>query len=66
MPVMEPAFAENNILVDVNQTNTRLDKVEFQLVKLNKHFASEGKVIETATARIEKRGNKTRIVRKNV
>ena len=64
MPVMQTASYDNNIIVDVNQTNERLDKVEYQLVKLNRHFAGQDKVIETATARIEKRGNRTRIVRK--
>jgi len=66
MPVMQPAIAENNILVDVNQTNERLDKVEYQLIKLNKHFGKTKEVSETRDIRIERTGNKTRIIRKNV
>ncbi len=54
----------NNILVDVNQTNSRLDKVEYQLIKLNRHFGNRKEVHETSDVRIEKIGNKTRIIRK--
>lgn len=54
----------NNIIVDINQTNSRLDKVEYQLIKLNSHFMGQDKITETATMRIERRGNKTRIIRK--
>ena len=64
IPVAQMADVHNNILVDVNQTNERLDRVQNELKKLNQHFGSDVQVRETATARIEKRGNKTRIIRK--
>ena len=66
IPVAQMSDVHNNILVDVNQTNERLDRVQNELKKLNQHFGSDVQVRETATARIEKRGNKTRIIRKNV
>jgi hypothetical protein len=63
--VVERMDAPNNYInVDVNQTNSRLDKVENQLIKLNRHFAGQKEVHETADMRIEKIGNKTRIIRK--
>lgn len=54
----------SNVVVDVNQTNERLDRVQGELIKLNRHFGVSAEVIETPTARIIKRGNKTRIIRK--
>lgn len=54
----------NNVTVDVNQTNERLDKVEYQLIRLNRHFADRPDVRDLKDVRIEKRGNKTRIIRK--
>jgi hypothetical protein len=63
--VVERQDAPNNYInVDVNQTNSRLDKVEYQLIKLNRHFGGKREVHETADVRIEKIGNKTRIIRK--
>jgi hypothetical protein len=63
--IIERQDAPNNYInVDVNQTNSRLDKVENQLIKLNHHFAGQKEVHETADMRIEKIGNKTRIIRK--
>jgi hypothetical protein len=63
--VIERTDAPNNYInVDVNQTNSRLDKVENQLIKLNRHFAGQKEVHETTDMRIEKIGNKTRIIRK--
>ena len=63
--VVERMDTPNNYInVDVNQTNSRLDKVENQLIKLNRHFAGQKEVHETADMRIEKIGNKTRIIRK--
>jgi hypothetical protein len=64
IPVAQMADVHNNINVDVNQTNERLDRVQGELVKLNRHFGVSAEVIETPTARIIKRGNKTRIIRK--
>ena len=64
IPVAQMADVHNNIMVDVNQTNERLDRVQGELVKLNRHFGVSAEVIETPTARIIKRGNKTRIIRK--
>ena len=64
IPVAQMSEVHNNILVDVSQTNERLDRVQNELKKLNQHFGSDVQVRETATARIEKRGNKTRIIRK--
>ena len=58
------ADVHNNILVDVSQTNERLDRVQNELKRLNKHFDNDFQVRETSTARIEKRGNRTRIIRK--
>lgn len=55
---------DNNIVVDIDQTNERLDKVEYQLVKLNRHFAGQKDVKDYGRYRIEKVGNKTRIIRK--
>ena len=57
---------DNNIIVDVNQTNERLDRVQGELIKLNKHFGKDIQVIDLPQSRIERKGNKTRIVRKNV
>jgi len=63
--VMERADAPNNYInVDVNQTNSRLDKVEYQLIKLNRHFGSKKEIHDLGSVRIEKIGNKTRIIRK--
>lgn len=56
--------AVNNIVVDVNQTNSRLDKVEYQLIKLNRLMSEKVDVQEFSDRRVEKRGNKTRIIRK--
>lgn len=64
IPVQQMADVNNNILVDVSQTNERLDRVQGELVKLNRHFGTNTEVIETSTARIIKKGNKTRIIRK--
>lgn len=64
IPVAQMSDVHNNILVDVNQTNERLDRVQGELIKLNRHFGVQTEVIETPTARIIKRGNKTRIIRK--
>ncbi len=64
IPVAQMADVHNNILVDVSQTNERLDRVQGELIKLNRHFGVSAEVIETPTARIIKRGNKTRIIRK--
>jgi len=58
------AVSDNNIYVDVNQTNERLDKVEFQLIKLNRHFAGKKEIHDLGSMRVEKIGNKTRIIRK--
>jgi len=54
----------NNILIDVSQTNERLDRVQNELKRLNKHFDNDLQVRETSTARIERKGNRTRIIRK--
>lgn len=64
IPVQQMADVHNNILVDVSQTNERLDRVQNELKRLNKHFDNDFQVRETSTARIEKRGNRTRIIRK--
>lgn len=64
IPVAQMADVHNNILVDVSQTNERLDRVQSELIKLNRHFGVSAEVFETPTARIIKRGNKTRIIRK--
>ena len=64
IPVQQMADVHNNILVDVSQTNERLDRLQGELIKLNRHFGVSAEVIETPTARIIKRGNKTRIIRK--
>jgi archaellum component FlaC len=62
---IERADAPNNYInVDVNQTNERLDKVEYQLIKLNRHFGGKKEVHDLGDVRIEKIGNKTRIIRK--
>lgn len=55
----------NNILVDVNQTNERLDKVEGHLRRLNNYFMTTPSIQESGTIRIEKTGHKTRIIRKS-
>ena len=63
--VIERMDTPNNYInVDVNQTNRRLDKVEYQFIKLNRHFGGQTEVHETSDMRIEKIGNKTRIIRK--
>jgi hypothetical protein len=62
--VIDRSDSINNITVDVNQTNDRLDKVEYQLIKLNTHFGTQRNVQDLPTMRIEKIGNKTRIIRK--
>lgn len=54
----------NNVVVDVNQTNDRLDKVEYQLIRLNRHFSNRAEIQDAGNVRIEKRGNRTRIIRK--
>lgn len=64
IPVAQMADVHNNILIDVSQTNERLDRVQGELIKLNRHFGVSAEVFETPTARIIKRGNKTRIIRK--
>lgn len=64
IPVQQMADVHNNILVDVSQTNERLDRVQNELKRLNKHFDNDLQVRETSTARIEKKGNRTRIIRK--
>ena len=64
IPVAQMSDVHNNILVDVSQTNERLDRVQNELKRLNKHFDNDFQVRETSTARIEKRGNRTRIIRK--
>ena len=64
IPVAQMSDVHNNILVDVSQTNERLDRVQNELKKLNNHFGTQSEVIETSTVRIIKRGNKTRIIRK--
>ena len=46
--VVERMDTPNNYInVDVNQTNSNLDKVENQLIKLNRHFAGQKEVHET-------------------
>ncbi len=65
LPVMTPSeMGDNNITVDVSQTNERLDRVHYQLLQLNKKFSPRKEVTDTPTMRIEKIGNKTRIIRK--
>ena len=54
----------NNAVVDVYQINERLDKVEYQLIRLNRHFADRSDVRDMGDVRIEKKGNRTRIIRK--
>ena len=51
-------------IIDMNQANDRLDRVEGQLIKLNRHFASQAEVVDTGSMRIIKKGYKTRIIRK--
>ena len=58
------ADVNNNILIDVSQTNERLDRVQNELIKLNQHFGNDIQIRETPTVRIEKKGNRTRIIRK--
>ena len=63
VPVVE--VGAGNVIVDVNQTNERLDRLEYQLVKLNSNFGVKKEVQDHGSYRIEKTGNKTRIIRKN-
>lgn len=62
--VIDRSDMVNNVVVDVNQTNERLDKVEYQLIRLNRHFADRSDVRDMGDVRIEKKGNRTRIIRK--
>lgn len=64
IPVAQMADVNNNILIDVSQTNERLDRVQNELIKLNQHFGNDIQIRETPTVRIEKKGNRTRIIRK--
>ena len=64
IPVAQMADVNNNILIDVSQTNERLDRVQNELIKLNQHFGNNIQIRETPTVRIEKKGNRTRIIRK--
>lgn len=64
IPVQQMSEVNNNILIDVSQTNERLDRVQNELKRLNKHFDNDLQVRETSTARIERKGNRTRIIRK--
>lgn len=56
---------EGSIVLDVEETNARLGKLEYQLVKLNRNFGGKKEVHEYGNMRVEKSGNKTRIIRKN-
>ncbi len=53
-----------DVLLNVDETNARLNKVEYQLIKLNEYFSSQSQVKEYADRTVVKKGNKTRIIRK--
>ncbi len=62
--VVDRSDSVNNINIDVNGLSERLDKVEYQLIRQNEFIMSRSNVQDYPTMRIEKRGNKTRIIRK--
>jgi len=62
--VVDRSDAVNNINIDVNGLSERLDKVEYQLIRQNEFIMSRPNVQDYPNMRIEKRGNKTRIIRK--
>jgi hypothetical protein len=59
-------IVERSDVLDMTSANSRLDKVEYQLIKLNRHFESKTDVTDNGNVRIERRGYSTRIIRKNV
>jgi len=61
---IDAVTGDPNIIIDVNQTNERLDRVHGELVRLNSKFGTKRERIDLGDRIIEKIGNKTRIIRK--
>jgi hypothetical protein len=61
---IEAVTGDPNIIIDVNQTNERLDRVHGELVRLNSKFGNKRELVDLGDRIIEKIGNKTRIIRK--
>jgi hypothetical protein len=62
---LDSVTADSNIIIDVNQTNERLDKVHGELVRLNSKFGNKKERTDLGDRIIEKLGpHKTRITRK--
>jgi hypothetical protein len=61
---IEAVTGDPNIIIDVNQTNERLDRVHGELVRLNSKFGNKRERVDLGDRIIEKIGNKTRIIRK--
>jgi len=61
---IDAVTGDPNIIIDVNQTNERLDRVHGELVRLNSKFGQKRERTDLGDRIIEKIGNKTRIIRK--
>ena len=62
---IDAVTGDPNIIIDVNQTNERLDRVHSELVRLNNKFGTKRERVDLGDRIIEKLGpHKTRIIRK--
>jgi len=62
---IDAVTGDPNIIVDVNQTNERLDRVHGELVRLNSKFGTKRERTDLGDRIVEKLGpHKTRIIRK--
>jgi len=59
-----PKGAHNNIIVNNEGTNTRLERVENQLIKLNQYFEGQEVTSDNGGTSVMKRGNTVRIIKR--
>ncbi len=58
-----PKGMSNNIILNTDGTNSRLERVEGQLIKLNQYFEGQEIASENGTRSIMKRGNTVKVIK---
>lgn len=54
----------NNVLLDTSMTNSRLERVEGQLIKLNNYFEGQEQISDNGRMVISKKGSTTRTIKR--
>jgi hypothetical protein len=58
-----PKGVTNNIVLDTTMTNSRLERVEGQLIKLNRYFEGQEQTADNGGRSISKKGNTVRVIK---